>query len=94
MGKRPLSKKELEEQRKKEQEQAAAQVNSVAYYLTFLLSGYFVSIIYIVYRHLKNLWQHFKKHLVKQPIKSGLKQEHMMQAKDVSIVAVLYIFKN
>lgn len=26
MGKRPLSKKELEEQRKKEQEQAAAQV--------------------------------------------------------------------
>lgn len=27
MGKRPLSKKELEEQRKKEQEQAAAQVN-------------------------------------------------------------------
>lgn len=27
MGKRPLSKKELEEQRKKEQEQAAAQVH-------------------------------------------------------------------
>jgi len=31
MGKRPLSKKELEEQRKKEQEQAAAQVNSTSY---------------------------------------------------------------
>lgn len=30
MGKRPLSKKELEEQRKKEQEQAAAQVNIAA----------------------------------------------------------------
>lgn len=29
MGKRPLSKKELEEQRKKEQEQAAAQVNRI-----------------------------------------------------------------
>lgn len=29
MGKRPLSKKELEEQRKKEQEQAAAQVCNV-----------------------------------------------------------------
>lgn len=29
MGKRPLSKKELEEQRKKEQEQAAAQVSNV-----------------------------------------------------------------
>lgn len=28
MGKRPLSKKELEEQRKKEQEQAAAQVSN------------------------------------------------------------------
>lgn len=32
MGKRPLSKKELEEQRKKEQEQAAAQVNIIAVY--------------------------------------------------------------
>lgn len=31
MGKRPLSKKELEEQRKKEQEQAAAQVNDAVY---------------------------------------------------------------
>lgn len=31
MGKRPLSKKELEEQRKKEQEQAAAQVCNVQY---------------------------------------------------------------
>lgn len=31
MGKRPLSKKELEEQRKKEQEQAAAQVNNAIY---------------------------------------------------------------
>jgi hypothetical protein len=33
MGKRPLSKKELEEQRKKEQEQAAAQVIHNYFYL-------------------------------------------------------------
>jgi len=37
MGKRPLSKKELEEQRKKEQEQAAAQVNNVTYIHIFLI---------------------------------------------------------
>jgi len=41
MGKRPLSKKELEEQRKKEQEQAAAQVNNVAYSNIFLICQVF-----------------------------------------------------
>jgi len=41
MGKRPLSKKELEEQRKKEQEQAAAQVNNVAYIHIFLICQVF-----------------------------------------------------
>lgn len=38
MGKRPLSKKELEEQRKKEQEQAAAQVSGAACNVTLLVN--------------------------------------------------------
>jgi len=38
-----------------------------------------------MYRHLKSLWQHFKKHLVKQLARFGLKQEHTMQAKGVNI---------
>lgn len=37
MGKRPMSKKEVEEQRKKEQEQAAAQVSDAACNLTLSL---------------------------------------------------------
>lgn len=37
-------------------------------------------------RLLKNLWRHFKKHLVAKLLaKFGLKQEHMMRARDVSI---------
>lgn len=39
MGKRPLSKKELEEQRKKEQEQAAAQVGIKNYIKYIFLSS-------------------------------------------------------
>lgn len=42
MGKRPLSKKELEEQRKKEQEQAAAQVNNVVYNHSLLYLSDFI----------------------------------------------------
>lgn len=38
-----------------------------------------------MYRHLKNLWQRFKKHQVKQLARYGLKQGRTMQAKDVSI---------
>lgn len=53
MGKRPLSKKELEEQRKKEQEQAAAQVNSIVHNHLFCFCRMFY--MCILYRHLKNL---------------------------------------
>lgn len=57
MGKRPLSKKELEEQRKKEQEQAAAQVNNTHSAITVCqlihVHNYFLNVTCC--RRLKNL---------------------------------------
>lgn len=77
MGKRNLSKRELEEQRKREEEEAAAHVNTYIFHFT--------SIVFIVsFRYFKNSSKPFKKLLLTAVLRSGSKPEHMMQGLDVS----------
>lgn len=81
MGKRTLSRKEIEDQKKKEDEAAAAHVNMLL--LIWNINKTKLKVHYKNNRLSKSLWKPFKRYRSPRP-RFGSKLEHMMQDLDVT----------
>lgn len=83
----PLSRREAEEIKKRQDEEAAAHVN---YFLYALIRNKYVNInTFLLLRFSKNLWRLSKKHLQKY-LKYGSKQEHLTLALEVSAIGFFF----